>query len=343
MVAPALVSLVAALIVAGVFIRLAGADPFTALASLFYGSTGLEPSGFNIFLLAQSLARATPLLLVGIAVSLGLRAGMFNIGAQGQMTLGALAAAIVGAAASRYPVSPLLLVPLLLGCAALAGAVWAAIPGWLRTWRGVHEVITTILFNYIAINLADYLVTYHLRDPASIGVQTREIARAVWLSPLVPGSGLTAGFYLALACTALFSIAMKRTVLGYEIRAVGLAPEAARVAGIAVSRIQVKAMAVSGALAGLAGALEVLSIHHRFLSGVSGSYGFDGIAVALLGGMNGLGVAVSALFFGCLLSGANYMQMQTSVPAAVGVIVQAVIIAGAGLRFMRFSRKEATS
>lgn len=341
---PAILSIVGALIIAAVLIQATGTNARLALAALGTGATGLGGSaGFQSQLLAQSLARVTPLLLIGIAVAVALRGGLFNIGAQGQMILGALAAALVGVrlapGASGPPGSAPLLIALLLLTGAIAGAFWAAIPAILRTTRGVHEVIATIFFNYIAVNIADYLVTYHFKDPDSIAVQTRTIAHAAYLPPYVPGSSLTIGLPLALLCAALYVWGFRATALGFHIRAVGTGPSAAQAAGIPVARTQIIAMAISGALAGLAGALEVLSVHHRYLSGVAGTAGFDGIAVAFLGGASGWGIAASALLFGGLMGGARYLQMQTNVPAAIAVVLQAVLIVGAAARWPSLVRR----
>ncbi len=334
---PLALSLLGALIVAGILIGATGANPLTSLGTLDTGATGLGAGGFQPQLLAQTLARVTPLLLIGLAVALALRGGMFNIGAQGQMILGALAAALVGVRFAHAATGPTgsapLLTLLLLIVGAATGALWAAVPAYLRTARGVHEVITTIFFNYIAVNVADYLVTYHFKDRGSQTVQTLPIAHGAILTPWVPGSNLTSGILIALACAALYTWGLRQTALGFQIRAVGVGPDAARAAGIPVARTQILAMALSGALAGLAGALEVVSVEHRFLSGLAGTNGFDGIAVAFLGGASGIGIALSALLFGGLLSGARYLQMMTSVPSAIAVVLQAVLIVGAAAKW----------
>jgi ABC-type uncharacterized transport system permease subunit len=333
----AAVGLALAIGVAAAILQATGTPAGAALAALFTGATGLGgPTGFDPTLLAQSLARVTPLLLIGGAVALALRAGMFNIGAQGQMIFGALAAALIGgrvaAAGGGATGSAPLLVVVLLASGAAAGALWAALPAYLRVRRGVHEVITTIFFNYIAANVADYIVSYHFRDPASITIQTIAVPRSAFLPPLVPGTTLTVGLAIAVACTALYGWAVRATLWGFALRMAGAAPDTAEAAGITVARTQIGAMALSGALAGLAGALEVLSVDHRFLTGLAGSYGFDGIAVAFLGGTGVWGIAASALLLGGLLNGARYLQLQTNAPAAIGVVVQAVLIIGAAAR-----------
>lgn len=349
----ALFSIVIGLLVAATVMRFSGYNPLNALSALWTGATGIQsgpavgpndiPLGtgrfawhLNQYNAAQSLAKMTPLLFTGLSVALGLRAGLFNIGAQGQMIAGALCAAVVGGwGGGSLPAW--VHIPLTLFAGAFMGAVWGALPGILKAARGVHEVISTIMFNYIAFNIATYLVTHSLKDPdpRKMAPQTGPISASAWLTPLVQGSNLSIGLFLALAAAAIIAFLLKRTAAGYEIRAVGLGADAAKAAGIGVEKTIVKTMAFAGALAGIAGAIEVMGIHHRYVQGVAGSYGFDGIAVALLGGMHGGGVALSALFFGALANGAAYMQLETDVPDSIAVIVQAVVIIFIGVRVHR--------
>ncbi|HZP84584.1 MAG TPA: ABC transporter permease [Chthonomonadaceae bacterium] len=354
-----LLSVLVGLFLAALVMRASGYDPRAAYSALWSGATGLQsgparspndiPIGLGSrlghldrFVLAQSLAKATPLLFAGLSVAIGLRAGLFNIGAQGQLTAGALAAALVGTlgrsgGGGGWP--PWLHIPLTLLAGVAAGAAWGALPGLLKARRGVHEVISTIMLNYIAANLASYLVTHGLKDPnpKNMAPQTALMASSSWLAPLpfAPGSNLTVGLLLALAAAAGVAFLIHRTALGFEIRAVGVGMEAARATGVPVARVMVIAMALSGALAGVAGAVEVMGVHHRYVQGVAGNYGFDGIAVALLGGLNGGGAVLSALFFGALSNGATGMQAQTDVPDSISVIVQAVVILLIGVRYSR--------
>ncbi len=335
-------SIAAGLIVAAALMAASGYRPGEAFSALWTGATGLAagpPSGAQeialgsghiaLFQLAQSFANTTPLLFCGLAVALGLRAGLFNIGAQGQMTFGALAAAMVGV---RAGMPSAVQIPLAVAAGAAAGAVWGAVPGLLKARRGVHEVISTIMLNFVALDIANYLINRNLKDPNSQNPQTVQIVHSAFLTPLVPHTDLTAGLFLALLSALAVALLMRYTALGYSIRAVGLGAEAARAAGIAVPRTLILTMALSGALAGLAGAVQVLGVQHRYAVGIAGSYGFDGIAVALLGGLNGGGIAFSAVFFGGLASGSAYMESLTSVPAPISVIVQAVVIAFVGMR-----------
>ncbi len=357
-----LLSILIGLVLAGIIMWASGYDVHAAYSALWSGATGLSsgpPRSANDlrlglgpwvghldkFVLAQSLAKSTPLIFAGLSVAIGLRGGLFNIGAQGQLTLGALAAALVGTlgrsgpadTAGTWPAWLHILLVLLAGAA--AGALCGAIPGLLKARRGVHEVITTIMFNYIVANLASYLVTHSLKDPnpKNMAPQTALMASSAWLRPFpfAPGSNLTAGLLLALLAAAGYAFLIHRMALGFQIRAVGLGPDAARAAGIPVARTMVTTMSLSGALAGLAGAVEVMSVHHRFVEGVAGNYGFDGIAVALLGNLTGVGVVLSGLFFGLLANGAIGMQAMTDVPDSISVIVQAVVILLVGVRYTR--------
>ena len=345
-------SIAIGLLLAAAVMQASGYHPVEAFTALFSGATGLfsgEAVGandvslgafhFSKDKLAGSLYHATPLLLTGLSVALGLRAGLFNIGAQGQMTVGALAAAVVGliGANGKGGLPPAVHIPLTLLAGAVAGAVWGAIPGALKALRGVHEVIVTIMLNFVALNLAAYLVTHNLKDTArnSMAPQTALMAQSAFLPPLVPNSNLTIGLFLALIAVAAVFFLVLKTALGYEIRAVGQGTEAARAAGIPVAAILIKTMALSGALAGIAGALEAMAVTHRYIGGVEGTYGFDGIAVALLGGMNGGGILGSALFFGALANGARYMQLITDVPDTIAAIVQAFVILFVGVRWQR--------
>ena len=357
----AALSILLGLALAAVVMQAAGYRPLEASAALFTGATGLAsgPAArstdvafgllhftfhFSREKLAGSLYHATPLLFTGLSVALGLRAGLFNIGAQGQMTVGALAAAGAGLAGGKSGLPPLVHVPLTLLAGLLAGAAWGAIPGFLKARRGVHEVIATIMLNFVALNLAGYLVSHNLRNTAgkSMAPQTATMAKSAWLTPLIPNTTLTAGLFLALIAVAAVAFLIRRTALGYEIRAVGQGTEAARAAGIPVASILVKTMALAGGLAGLAGAVEVMGVQHYYSAGVEGTYGFDGIAVALLGGLNGGGVALSALFFGALANGARYMQLMTDVPDTIATMVQAFIIVFVGVRWHR-AQKSAKS
>ena len=261
--------------------------------------------------LGEAATKAALLTLTGLSVAVAFRVGLFNIGAQGQMVVGALAAAFIGAHL-QLP-SPLHVTLALLASAAL-GCGWALIATALKLWRGVHEVISTIMLNWVAVSLVEnWLVVGPLRATAS-GTNslsgTAQIHPSAELPRLIPdASRLNLGFFLAVILAVLVALWVQRTRAGYEARAVGLSPRAAEAAGIAVSRRILQAMAVSGALAGLAGGVLILGTELKYPATLASPYGFDGIAIALIGQSHPLGALASALVFGALRAGGTHMQL----------------------------------
>jgi len=277
--------------------------------------------------LGMTLFYSTPLMLTGLSVAIAFHAGLFNIGAEGQLTLGALAAAAVGAI---FPGIPWPLAPLLAAIAAFAaGAAWGAIPGWLKAKRGSHEVINTIMLNFVAAGLASWITLYLLRNPESQNPETRSIGPGYLISHLsifgdAPVS--TALFVALLAAIALW-VFLWKSVPGYELRAVGQSEDAARLAGVKPARMQLLAMVLAGGLAGLVGVGEVLGNAGRFRMGFSPDYGFIGIAVALLGRNRSLGVVLAALLFGALHKGTSDLDLETeNVTRDLSLILQALVI-----------------
>lgn len=313
-----LAALAIALICGALVILVTGGDPLRSFQAMAYGAFG-QPNS-----VLRSLARATPLIFSGLGVAVALRAGLFNIGAEGQLMVGGLFAGWAGYALKGLPV--VVHLPLCLVVGAAAGAVWGLVPGLLKAWRGAHEVIVTIMMNYIAIQFTHYMATNILRDQASQASATPPIQPSAELWAMAPGTNFSAGIFIAVACACIIAFVLRRTAFGFELRAVGLGAEAARAAGINVSRITVLVMAISGSLAGLAGAVEVLGVHHRFFDAFSPGYGFDSIAVAMLGNLNPFGIVASAALFGGLGSGARTMESFTTTPAQVTGIIQAVVI-----------------
>jgi simple sugar transport system permease protein len=290
---------------------------------------------------AGTLARTTPLLLTGAAVAVALTAGLINIGAEGQMAVGGLAAVTVGFGLKDLP-APLLL-PLALGVGALGGGLWAVGPALLRVRRGAHEVITAILLNYVAQNVTRYLVAGPLRDPTGQAPQTPEVgATLVRIAGTTP---LHAGLPIAVGLVLLLAFAVRRSVAGYELRFVGAGSDAAQAAGIATDRVRVRAFVLSGALAGLAGAVTLLGAvpFRRFPADFYGvGYGFDGLAIALLAGAAAgrsafLGVLPTALLFGALGAGAEAMAFETGTPKQLVQVIEAILIVAVAARF--FPRK----
>ncbi len=313
-----LVAVFAALAVGGVFIAAIGESPLGIYALMFREAFG---TGYG---LGQTLFKTTPLLFTGLAVSLAFRAGLFNIGVESQMYLGGFAAALVGAYA---PLPGVLLLPTALLAAAVAGSAWAAIPGGLKARFGSHEVINTIMLNFIALALVSW-VGRGLFEPAT--VRTRDVAAAAWLPrldrvlPALAGSPANFSLLIGLLLAVGVGVLLFRTRVGFELRALGLNAPAAQAAGVAIGRTQVLAMALSGALAGLGGVNFVLGYKHYFELEFTGGAGFIGIAVALLGRNHPLGVLLAALFFGGLSHGALVINQR--VPRELVNVLQGLVI-----------------
>jgi simple sugar transport system permease protein len=311
-------ALTIALGLAGVVIALAGANPLLALAALAEGAFGSADAWSEVGV------RACPLLLAGLAVAIAFRAGIWNIGAEGQLLLGAVAAAWLGTRVGALPVW--LAVPLVLTAAALGGAAWAALAGLLKTARGVDEVISTIMLNFIALGLVGYLVHGPLMEAAGAYPQSDPVAAAARLPRLLAGYRLHAGLAVALACAALTYVLLFRTLFGFAMRAAGLNAVAARLAGLPVTGAVLGALTLSGALAGLGGGIELSAVTFRLYEQFSPGYGFTAIAVALLGRLHPAGVILAALFFGALDAGASAMQRSAGVSSVLVSVIEAIVI-----------------
>jgi simple sugar transport system permease protein len=312
-----LLSVVLALMVGGIIIALSGADPLAAYEALLQGSLGSTRG------IERTLENATPLIFGGLAVALAFRAGLFNIGAQGQLLMGAISAAFAGFAITGLPL--LLHAPLALLFGALLGALWGALAGILKAASGAHEVITTIMLNFIALNLTDFLANGPLKDPAPGNIIAR--TPAVAESATLPALGsVPLGMLLALLVAILVWWLIWKTTLGFELRMVGQNPHAARYAGISVGRIIVLAMFISGGLAGLGGAVETLGLVGHFQPGFTTGLGFTSITIALLGRTHPLGVIPAALLIGTMEAGANRMQFDSGVSPEIIQVIQALML-----------------
>jgi len=304
-------------------------DPATMANALrVYFATGETKDLLVAFWpLSESLVTSTPYIFGGLAVALGFRCGLFNIGAEGQIFIGAIVAAFVGYSVPGLPW--IIHMPLTFLAGAVGGAVWGGIAGFLKARTGAHEVINTMMLNYIAFRLADYLVNGPMKRGGAAGniPISRDILDSATFPAFFPDPiRFHMGFFVALLIAVLVYVFLWKTTLGFEIRTVGANPRAARYAGISVNRNFVLAMALSGALAAMAGAGEVMGVNHNFAAAFSPGYGFDSIALALMGGSHPLGVVLSALLFGTLRSGATKMQSIASVPIDIISIVQAFVI-----------------
>jgi ABC-type uncharacterized transport system permease subunit len=273
---------------------------------------------------SESLVISTPYIFAGLAVALGFRGGLFNIGAEGQLFVGGLASVYVGYSITSLPW--FIHLPLALLAGILAGALWGAIPGFLKARTGAHEVINTIMMNYIAFRLTDYLLQGPMARPDNLPI-TVEIQPSAYLPSLFPRPmRIHAGFFLALAAAVFVWWFLWKTTRGLEIRMVGANPDAARYAGVSNTAIMVLTMALSGALAGLAGTSQILGVDHRMVRAFSTGYGFDSIALALLGNSHPVGVVLASLLFGFMRGGAARMQSVANVPVEIIRIIQAMVI-----------------
>lgn len=311
-------ALAGALLLLVVGLALAGYDASAALAAMARGAAGSPYAFFS-----QTLLRATPLILIGLAVSFAFRSGALNIGAEGQFYAGAIAATWAGVHANGLP--PFLAVCWVLGAGCCAGLLWSAVPAWLRVRFGVLEVITTLLLNFVAESLVSWMVTGPMQEVRRAYPQSDPIAATAQL-PLLTGR-LHLGFLLALLLAFALWAFFARTRLGFEFRAAGAGPKAAETVGkIPVTRRLAQALLVSGAIAGLAGAVEVSGVSYALFQNLSPGYGFTGIAVALLARLDPRGVIASGILFGALEAGAAGMQRDAGVPSVVVYVVEAVVI-----------------
>jgi ABC-type uncharacterized transport system permease subunit len=290
--------------------------PFVAYKALLEGSVG------SVNALVNTIVQAAPLILGGLAVGVGFKAGLFNIGAQGQFLIGGLGAATIGVIVSGAPAVVAIPVAILAG--AVFGGLWGFIPGALKAWTGAHEVVTTIMLNYIGASLIGILVAGPLGAQGFSFARTGDIGNAAL--PIVFGRNLHLGIFLAfLAVPALWWL-IWRTTLGFEIRTVGANPNAARYAGMRPGRLIILTMSLCGFLAGLAGSLEILGVSGFMGASYGTTIGFDAISIALLGRAHPVGIMFASLLFGAMRAGSGLMQIEAGVPVEIIDVVQAVIL-----------------
>ncbi len=321
---PLLIAASAAVLIGALL--LSGISPVEAAQTLFHGSLG------SVTAISGTLRETTPLLIAGLAVFVALRAGLFNIGVEGQLTVGALTCAVVSL---KFPG------PLGIGlgmiAGSLAGAIWSLPAGWIKAYRNGHEVITTIMLNSVAVFATSYLAAGPFKSKTEQEPTTDVLAQNSHLPALV-NSGplqLSLGLAFGLVAVVLASVWFKRTVAGYEFQAVGANPTAAKFAGVEPRRVIMKAMTISGAIAGFAGSIQVLAYEFRFYEGFSPGYGFDALGVALLAGRSALGVIPSSLLFGILTKGGTSLQIDGVPKGITTVILGLLILIAAAVRYRR--------
>lgn len=306
-----------ALAIGAVIIAISGANPLVAYSALLEGGLGSPRA------ISRTLEKATPLIFGGLAVALAFKCGLFNIGAQGQLLMGAIFAGFIGFSLQGLP--PILHITLALLVGGLMGAAWAAIAGVLKAFTGAHEVITTIMLNFIAFNITDWLADgpWKDRSPGNIVARTPAVAPGAELPTI---AGIPLGIILAVLAAVAVWWLIWRTTIGFELRTVGQSNSAARYAGISVRQMTVLAMVASGFLAGLGGAVETLGVVGRFQPGFNAGLGFNAITIALLARTNPIAVVPAALLIGVMQAGASRMQFASGAASEIIDVIQALIL-----------------
>ncbi|MBN1668646.1 MAG: ABC transporter permease [Anaerolineales bacterium] len=314
-----LAATLAALMVGGLVMALIGINPWAGFKAIFEGAFS-SPTRIG-----AALTKATPLILAGLAVALPFRSGILNIGGEGQIYIGALAATLVALGPKDLPIAIHLPLVLLAGFA--GGFVWGAIPGWLRAKLKLNELITTIMLNYVGFWIVSYLVHGPIKDPGGSGYPwSVKIPVTAELPILLKSYQINLGLAVALIMAVVSHFLLWRTSFGFEMRAVGCGREAARLAGIDPKRTIILTLAIGGGLAGLAGLAEVMGVQHRLSDFFSPNYGYDAVVVALVGQSSPLGVVIAGLFFGALRSGTDAAARTIALPASIAHIIQALTL-----------------
>jgi len=312
-----LFSIILALLVGAIIVFFLGNSPVEAYGALLSGAFGSVRS------IAGTLTKTVPLIFTGLAVAIAFRCGLFNIGAEGQLYVGSIAGAIVGLSLPFLPA--VILLPLSILSGMLVGFLWGGIPGFLKARFQTHEVIVTVMLNYVAIFLTSYLVNYPFKSDGMVA-QTDMLPSAAQLPKIIQKTQLSAGLFIAIAAVFLVYWFLWKTSWGYEIRAVGENPSAAEAGGIGRKKNTFLAMALSGSIASLAGITHVHGIYGRFIEGYSPGFGFTGIAVAVLGRNHPFGVVLSAILFGALDAGALRMDRTTEISSDLVIVIQGLVI-----------------
>ena len=312
-----LFSFLLSVLVASIIIAASGYSPLEAYGAMIKGAFG---STYN---LAQTIGTSIPLIFAGLAMATGSKTGIFNIGIEGQIIAGAMPAALLGHYLTGLPA--LIHIPLCLLAAAAVGGLWALLAALIKNRLQISEVIITIMLNYVALYLTEYLVNYPFKSEGMV-VRTEEILESAKLPALVAHTRLNAGIFIALFFVLAFWFFFYKTRLGYELRATGANALAAETAGINNKRNVLLSMFLSGALAGIGGAIEVMGVQGYYISNMTTGYGFSGIAIAVMGGNEALGTLASALLFGALNAGSSSMNRTTSIPGEFITVLQALII-----------------
>jgi len=312
------IGLLVALLIFSAILLVMGFNPISSLETIFYGSFG------TIFSASETFVRVTPLLLSALAFLIGFKARFLNVGVEGQLHMGALTAYLVASQMEGLPGGSS--VPLIALASFIGGVAWLAIPLLLKIKLEINEIFPTVAMNFIAMLIISWLCTGPIKDPNALNPQTKTIPEATWLPLLIPRTRLHVGIIFAFFLAFLMYLILYKTVLGYEIRAVGLSSKAAKHGGINLSKNIISAGLLSGGLAGLAGMAEVAGTNHFLIVGFSPGFGYQGIAIAALGGFHPIGVLFASIFFSVLLIGGETMQRGVGVPIDMIYILQAVLV-----------------
>jgi general nucleoside transport system permease protein len=310
----ACIAVALALAITAVLIAISGKSPLAAYWALIKGAFGSTER------VAFALNKSTPYILAGVGVALCFRARIINIGAEGQIAVGGLLASWAALHAAARP--GIVVIPLAILAGALGGATWAAIATIIRQTRGVHEVLCTLLLNFVGILLVSEALHGDMGEPGAGFPQSRLFERSVWLPKLLPGTDLHIGIVIAVVVVVIGHLLLWRTTFGFRLRMLGASPAAAAYAGVSFARCAFAVMAIAGAFAGIAGGIEVIGVHYRLIDGFSLGFGFNAVAVALLASINPLAVLPAGLFFGFLEAGALAMQREVGVPSSLVFVIQ---------------------
>lgn len=316
-------SLLIALFLGGIIFVIAGANPIEAYIVMF-----TEPLN-NLYGISEMLMRSAPLMLVALGIAISFRSGILNIGGEGQILMGAISGTAFALYFSELP--RIILIPSVFIAGFIGGAIWAGIAGYLKAYLEVNEILSTVMLNYIAIQIFTFLIRGPLIDKKEIingtGVpQTALLDKSVWLHQLIKGTRLHTGIFIAVIIAIVVYLFLWKTTIGYKFRTVGAEAKAAKYAGMNVKKYLMLAIVISGGLSGMAGTMEVIGVHHRAMDGISAGYGFSGIVVALFGGLHPLGIIPASVLFGLLILGADMMQRAVDVPSAIVLAIQGLII-----------------
>ncbi|KAF0092526.1 MAG: ABC-type uncharacterized transport system permease component [Fusobacteria bacterium] len=316
------IALICALLVASVIMVLAGYNPLQAYQSIVTGAFGSRNA------IAQTFLKATPLMIIGLAIAVAFKGSAFNIGAEGQFYAGALGAALSEMYFHETALPSFIIIFLCLVTAFVFGGIWGAIPGYLRSARGASEVVTSVMLTSVMLLFVRYLVTQGgpIAEPRGFYPETQEIVESARLPYIWENTRLHAGFIIALFVALAVYLLMEKTTWGYKIKATGLNSLSAEYGGINIGLVTVTTMALSGAIAGLAGGVEVLGTSWKLYMGLSPGYGYNAIAVALLGRLNPVGIIFSALLFGMLNTGSNQMARSIGIPSTLAAVLQALVL-----------------